>query len=1756
MLLIHDHDFLINIAIYSLKIVRTEALRVFKDFKPEEKDSSPSTFVFPSLHDAIYDIFDEFTSIAIAKAFWKRLLAVGGEPTLLAAVSSKLSSVVLDVLVVQETEADEICNTTRQSFLKELMQVGLKEALVKQVDIVWRFSIASAAAILNIPEPNLSRSYRVSVSKHFYTLPEFNLFREESEGYSKLISFLLTTDLDAQPQQFTSNITEMIGAYSLHPNRVLDIVISSTGYHLDRFFSLPISRRSFESYSITIAPLLEYISAQPRSHIYSLLSFHLRTQPWVKSSTTPIKTQTTADASKTNPLETNSTPIETVNGLALSTCRILAMLIKFEIFDLTSISALILPSNASSINSIAKSIPDKLELMDDGNAIPETTPKSLEEKFSSNPQLQLLLALLEIPTDKPLAFLSDDSDISQLFIDHLQPEIFRLKRVAAVFSQNIVSHLNSIYLPFSPSNRLNPNHNMDKVPDMSSMIEVMLEIKDLLRMMGENISSPLHHILCVILAHLVDGLLHSGHVSSELGPSKTDGNDETSNPSKIEILPGNINNVPVSTLSTLFGAIEEIVTYVILPSFVCLDINGDCMWQLLQKFPFEWRYRVYHSWGKMMRTSSFPQLSSVATEARLKVKGMMKRMTDTSIKETGRPLCKFGNRFPIVLADLIGSLIFPNFVQPLAESMRYLSDVSLDVLIYSCLDAALNMPTNSAYQHFANVASFVASVYKLYYERLDIVPLLDVIEQLIKRSKLTGATLFTTLLSKMGCVDILEETASSQLKMVNSFPSLHTLGISGALQSKETSRSSIVPLRDRLWGSNSWLPLYILTLQLENYCAFHSETNDITTISNSFDTVHQLSLQIAEFTSHIFKKYSAQVNPSLLLSAGQIAQEYQVPFASILHLYRPILHLIYTDVAELFGNTNPFIAHYTSSSSSSSQTKSIDNDLSKDFKQPSKTNKIETSEDRLLLLSDDLDFSRKNNGKTIVHFPLQERIQKTLDSMMPPPDPNAEYFVHKTDLSPIKDYFPMNGKFLAAFWGLRLIDVECNVSIYKQAMVGQTQLHQQGHSSTYHGRDKSFDISAATLEKELSAHSEHVTAVFDRLKQQSSSEDWFVDRIISPHSSSSSSNGMDVDQNSEISESLASLDEDSKKKSLAMSFLQHCIFPRAMMSADDALYCGAFIRMLHKLNPSPLWDTEVFFDVFFSIAPLMFSSTTTNESSRYGRLVCSMVETFVAWRDFDTWCADLGGRDYTSQESFSTSTTTPLNNSSSATANVNQNGMDVDIASSFGQIDPSIVDMMPNIDNQSNKEVDGMVAVSSIKSSTSSSVASPHQNSSSTDSPLRLAHREYCLKSIHWEKTLLDHVLEGIARPLDRWMRRAILFSLKELSNVFPTSERFCSILSHCLKTHAAGSEDLKALTNSYQNLLELRAKSVLPHKQFEAIFPGFIFPDAPVIEKPVSQVQVQMMAAAVTTITPTIKKPVSTPTPPNVINNTNASLNETLSNKPRGRGHVARSTTPTTGKDESTVSVASKSEDHHHPSTSNSSTSTPVVGSSETPSHRGGDQRRDFRDRGPIGGGGGIDGPRGGDQRRDFRDRGPIGGGGIDGPRGDDRYHPRDNYHHSDRRDFRDRDRDGRDFRDRRDRDHGGDWNRGSDSRGPQKDGPSLPSSSSNPVPVTANTPSSSSSSSSSSSVTFSSNDASNTKKRGRSGESNDLPPPEIEKRQKISEVSSKATPVATSTTNSPSPSNQPSDTKPKDETFGPPLPPSKGHGGGRKYDRFQRKR
>ncbi len=77
--------------------------------------------------------------------------------------------------------------------------------------------------------------YQVSVCDFSYKQQKFNLFREECEGYAKLVTELNQdfTSGGVVPSEVLGVVKSIIGYFNLDPNRVLDLILESFERHLD-----------------------------------------------------------------------------------------------------------------------------------------------------------------------------------------------------------------------------------------------------------------------------------------------------------------------------------------------------------------------------------------------------------------------------------------------------------------------------------------------------------------------------------------------------------------------------------------------------------------------------------------------------------------------------------------------------------------------------------------------------------------------------------------------------------------------------------------------------------------------------------------------------------------------------------------------------------------------------------------------------------------------------------------------------------------------------------------------------------------------------------------------------------------------------------------------------------------------------------------------------------------------------------------------------------------------------------------------------------------------------------------------------------------------------------------------------------------------------------------------------------------------------------------------------------------------------------
>uniref|UniRef100_A0A1I8GSZ2 THO complex subunit 2 n=1 Tax=Macrostomum lignano TaxID=282301 RepID=A0A1I8GSZ2_9PLAT len=168
-------------------------------------------------------------------------------------------------------------------------------------------------------------------------------------------------------------------------------------------------------------------------------------------------------------------------------------------------------------------------------------------------------------------------------------------------------------------------------------------------------------------------------------------------------------------------------------------------------------------------------------------------------------------------------------------------------------------------------------------------------------------------------------------------------------------------------------------------------------------------------------------------------------------------------------------------------------------------------------------------------------------------------------LYPKKVWDDLNIEFFVTFWTLQCCDLEVPKEAYKrQRQAIETQL-------------KSALTDRLTEEERLLAT--HVSRVRARIAKDK--DLWF-------HT------------------------QRSTKTDTVTTFLQFCVFPRILFTAQDAVYSAKFIYILHA-SKTANFSTLICFDRIFNDITLPLACLTENEARRYGRFLKTMLDTIMKW---------------------------------------------------------------------------------------------------------------------------------------------------------------------------------------------------------------------------------------------------------------------------------------------------------------------------------------------------------------------------------------------------------------------------------------------------------------------------------------------------------------------------------------------------------------
>ncbi|XP_076310399.1 THO complex subunit 2-like protein isoform X2 [Tachypleus tridentatus] len=240
---------------------------------------------------------------------------------------------------------------------------------------------------------------------------------------------------------------------------------------------------------------------------------------------------------------------------------------------------------------------------------------------------------------------------------------------------------------------------------------------------------------------------------------------------------------------------------------------------------------------------------------------------------------------------------------------------------------------------------------------------------------------------------------------------------------------------------------------------------------------------------------------------------------------------------------------------------------------------------------------KKKQDKSLKNAPSSQKVQKYVEAVEEVICPTVESV---RPLYPSKTWDDISPQFFVTFWSLAMYDLYVPTTSYEREiskLKNQISQAEDNKDLVQSKKKKEKERCQALIEKlteEEKRQQEHTVKVLARLKKEK--DMWFQSR--------------------------------SAKNETITQFLQLCIFPRCIFTATDAVYCAAFVQLIHTLK-TPNFSTLICYDRIFCDITYTVTSCTENEANRYGRFLCSMLETVMRWHSdktvFDKECTNYPG---------------------------------------------------------------------------------------------------------------------------------------------------------------------------------------------------------------------------------------------------------------------------------------------------------------------------------------------------------------------------------------------------------------------------------------------------------------------------------------------------------------------------------------------------
>ncbi|XP_036222766.2 THO complex subunit 2 [Bactrocera oleae] len=811
---------------------------VFKNFEKTGK-SEFLKFLKQQVKENDNPIFgknDEFKfgiSRAIYDLLWHGLRCTLKKDTVLNTLADVVTlhtdfpSVILDIVNILDAETSLMTDGIQEErlmfsqIIKDLDKV-ISDKLIKE-----RLEIDTLQDVGIVKNKVFYTKFIKIKTKLYYKQRRFNLFREESEGYAKLI-----TELN---QDFEEGVTatsimdiikSLIGCFNLDPNRVLDIIIES-------FETRPERRHLF-------IPLLRAYMPNG-SIICEVLGYKFR---YFADTRTPR-----------------------------SLFHVCSLLLKYGVIELHDIYQWLAPVDKNITSewendlAEAKEFVRKLNIIvtnkDKEHVEPEMEKPYDEEKYYANQKFGLCEGLLKV----------GDWENAYKIIKKLPEQSVAVhESIARALAELIHISIDYVYT----EKCFKANSRRSKLTDDKKLLQ-KLQAREFSELRNYTIPmvialGPALHFDTVLMYKLIR-ILRT--IMTDMG---------------VDSLNAPTPNTESETLYFEVMTVMDAAILPALSYLDCNCPMAEEIWTVLKFFPYHFRYSLYARW-KNDTYLVHPVLIRRRGLAHKNIKALMKRVSKENVKPVGRLIGKLSHCAPGFLFDyiLLQIQIYDNLIGPVVDSLKYLTSLSFDCLGY-CLIEALAKADRDRFKHdgtsislwLQSLASFCGAIFKKY--NIELSGLLQYVANQLKSQKSLDLLILKEIVQKMAGVESAEEMTNEHLNAMCGGELLR--GEAGYFSQVRNTKKSSQRLKDALANNDLAVAICLLMAQ-QKHCVIYRETaqSHLKLVGKLYD---QCQDTLVQFGTFLGSTYSVDEYVERLPSIIAMLQEYHINADVAFFLARPM----------------------------------------------------------------------------------------------------------------------------------------------------------------------------------------------------------------------------------------------------------------------------------------------------------------------------------------------------------------------------------------------------------------------------------------------------------------------------------------------------------------------------------------------------------------------------------------------------------------------------------------------------------------------------------------------------------------------------------------------------------------------------------------------------------------------------------------------------------------------------------------------------